>query len=100
MACGGTVREDHCHYGHVDFLIRTHPPVGKDAPIQRIEKVDHTTSGIPEDQAIFDNDLESIRLHQERYKAKLEIQNKMLHVGKLDGRKGLDNGGGRSVRDA
>ena len=51
VACGDTVREDHCHCRHVDFLIGSYPRVGEDALIQ-INKLDDTTSGILEDQAI------------------------------------------------
>ena len=43
-----------------------------DALIQIINKLDDTTFEIVEDQAIFDNDIKSIRLHQEDYEAKLE----------------------------
>ena len=39
---------------------------------KRSDKLDDTTSGILEAQAIFDNDLESIQPHQEDYEAKLE----------------------------
>ena len=46
--------------------------MGKDAIIQRIDKLDDTTGGILEDQAIFDNTLKNIRSHQEDYEAKLE----------------------------
>ena len=72
VACGDGAREDHCHCRHVDFLIGSYPRVGKDAIIQRIDKLDDTTGGILEDQAIFDNTLKSIRSHQEDYEAKLE----------------------------
>ena len=58
--CGDGAREDHCHYGHVDFVIESYPWVGKDAIIQRIDRLDGTTGQIPEDQAIFDNTLKSI----------------------------------------
>ena len=60
----------HCH--HVDFPIRSYPRVGKDALIQKIDKLDDTTSEILEDQAIFDNDLKTIRSHGEDYETKLE----------------------------
>ena len=53
MACGDTARADHCHCRHVDFLIANYPRLAKDAPIQRIDKLDDTTSGIVEDQANF-----------------------------------------------
>ena len=46
-------------------------PVGKDALIRKIDKLDDTTSRILEDQAIFDNDWKIIRLHREDYEAKL-----------------------------
>ena len=61
--CGKVGSEDHCHCRHVDFLIGSYPRVGKDALMQRIDKLDDTTSLIVEDQAIFDNDLQTIRLH-------------------------------------
>ena len=72
VVCGDGVREDHCHCRHVDFLIGSYPRVGKDALIQRIDKLDDTTGGILDDQAIFDNALKSIQSHQEDYEAKLE----------------------------
>ena len=72
MAGGDGAREDHCHCRHVDFLIGSYPRVGKDAIIQRIDKLDDTTGGLPQDLAIFDNTLKSIRSHQEDYEAKLE----------------------------
>ena len=72
VACGDGAREDHCHCRHVDFLFGRYPRPGKDASIQRIDKLDDTTGGILEDQAIFDNTLKSIRSHQEDYEAKLE----------------------------
>ena len=43
--------------------------MGKDALIQKIDKLDDTTSRILEDQ---DNNLKTIRTHQEDYEAKLE----------------------------
>ena len=72
VVCGDGARDDHCHCRHVDFLIGSYPRVGKDSIIQRIDKLDETTGGILEDQAIFDNTLKSIRSHQEDYEAKLE----------------------------
>ena len=54
----------HCHCYHMAFLIRSYPRVGKDALIQKLHKLDETTSRIREDQAIFDNDLKTIRLHR------------------------------------
>ena len=72
VACGDTAGGDHCHCWHVDFLIGSYPQAGKDALIRRIDKRDDTTSGILEEQAIFDKDLKRIRLHQEDYEAKLE----------------------------
>ena len=56
----------------MDFLIGSYPRVGKDALIQKIDKLDDTTSRILEDQGIFDNDLKTIRSHREDYEAKLE----------------------------
>ena len=56
----------------MDFLIGRYPWPGKDAIIQRIDKLDDTTGRILEDQAIFDNTLKSIWSHQEDYEAKLE----------------------------
>ena len=72
MACGDGAREHHCHCRHSDFVIGSYPRVGKEAIIQRIDKLDDTTGGILEDQAILDNTLKSIRSHYEDYKAKLE----------------------------
>ena len=46
--------------------------LGKDALIQKVNKLDETTSRILEDQAIFNNDLKTIRLHQQDYEARLE----------------------------
>ena len=46
--------------------------MGKDAIIQRIDKLDDTTGEILEDQAILNNALKSIRSHQEDYEAKLD----------------------------
>ena len=59
-ACGDGAREDRCHCRHVDFLVGTYPRMGKDASIQRIDKLDDTMGGILEDQAILDNTLKSI----------------------------------------
>ena len=59
-ACGQAGSEDHCHCHHVDFLIGSYPWVGKDALIQKIDKLDDTTSRILQDHAIFDNDLKTI----------------------------------------
>ena len=63
---------DHCHCHHVDFLIGRYPQVGKDALIQKLDKLDDTTSRILEYQAIFDKDPKTIRLHREDCEAKLE----------------------------
>ena len=71
VVCRDGAREDHCHCRHVDFLKGNYPRMGKDALIRRIRKLDGTTGGIFEDQAIFDNGLKSIRSHQEDYEAKL-----------------------------
>ena len=62
----GRGRKEHCHCGHVDFLIGSYPRPGKDAIIQRIDTLDDTTGGI------LDNALKGIRSHQEDYEAKLE----------------------------
>ena len=62
---------------HVDFLIGSYPRVGKDALNQRLERLDDTTSGPLEDQAIFDNNLKAIQLHRDDYRAKL--QRMLLH---------------------
>ena len=72
VACGDGGREDHCHCRHVDFVIGSHSRMGKDAIIQGIDKLEDTSGGILEDQAIFDSALKSIRSHQEDYEAKLE----------------------------
>ena len=71
-ACGQAGSGDNCHCHHVDFVIGSYPRVGKDALNQQTDKLDDTTCRILEDQAIFDNDLKTIRLHQEDYEAKLE----------------------------
>ena len=62
-ACGKAWSGDHSHCHHVDFLIGSYPWVGKDALIQKLEKLHDTSSRILEDQAIFDNDLKTILLH-------------------------------------
>ena len=72
VVCVDGAREDHCHCRHVDFLIGIYPRVVKDSLIERIDKLDDTTGGILEDQAIFHNALKSIRYHQDDYEAKLE----------------------------
>ena len=72
MACGDRVREDHCHCRLVDFLMGRYSRLGKDAITQRIDKVDDTTGGINENQAIFYNALKSSRSHQEYYEVKLQ----------------------------
>ena len=59
MACGDRAREKNRHCRHVDFLSGSYPRMGKDALIQRIDKLDDTTGGMLEDQAIFNNDLKS-----------------------------------------
>ena len=71
-ACGKAGSGDHCHCNNVDFLIGNFPWVGKDALIQKLDKLDDSTSRILEDKAIFNNDLKTIRLHREDYEAKLE----------------------------
>ena len=71
-ACGQAGSGDHLHCHHVDFLIGSYPRLGKDALIPKIDKLDDTTSRILEDQAIFDNDLRTIRSHREDYEANLE----------------------------
>ena len=68
-ACRKAGSGDHCHCHHVNFLIGCYPRVGKDALIQRPDKLDDTTSRMLEDQAIFDCDLKTIRLHREDYEA-------------------------------
>ena len=70
MRASGEWRSLPCH--HVDFVIGSYPRVGKGALIQKIDRLDDTTSRILEDQAIFDNDPKTIRLHGEDYEAKLE----------------------------
>ena len=72
VACGQAGSGDDCHCHHVDFLIGSYPRVGKDALIQKIDKLDDTTSRVLEDQAIFGNDLKTIRSHQGDYEAKSE----------------------------
>ena len=72
VACADTVPGDHCYCRHVDFPIKRYARVGKDAILHRIDKLDDTTSAILEDQAIFDNNLKSIRSHQGDYEAKLK----------------------------
>ena len=64
VACRDTAREDHCHCRHLDFLIGSYPRLEEDALIQKIYKLDDTTSQILEDQAIFDNDLKTIGLQR------------------------------------
>ena len=59
-ACRQAGSGDHCHCHHVHFLIGSYPRVGKDALIQKIDKLDDTTCRVLEDQAIFDNDLNAI----------------------------------------
>ena len=71
-ACGQAGSGDQCHCYHVEFLIGSYPWVGKDALIQKINKLDDTTSRILEDQAILDNDLKTNRSRPEDYEAKLE----------------------------
>ena len=71
-ACGKAGSGNHCHCHHVDFLSGSYPRVGKDALIQRLDKLDDTTCRILEDRAIFDNDLKEILLHREDYEAKLQ----------------------------
>ena len=72
VACGKAGSGDRCHCHHVVFLIGSCPRLGKDALIQKLDKLDDTTSRILGDLAIFDNDLKKIRLHREDYEAKLE----------------------------
>ena len=62
-ACGKAGGEDHCDCDHVDVLIRSYPRMGRDALIKRIDKLQELFSGIFEDQAIFDNDVKTIRIH-------------------------------------
>ena len=69
-AFGKAGSENHCHCHHVVFLIGSYPRLGRDALTQRFDKLDDTTSGIFEDQAIFDNDRKTIPLHREDYEAK------------------------------
>ena len=71
-ACGQAGSGDHCHCHHQDFLIESYPRVGKDALIQKIKMLDDSISRNLEDEAIFDNDLKTIRSHREDYEAKLE----------------------------
>ena len=71
-ACGNDASGGHCHCHHVDYLIGFYPRVGKGALIQKIDKLDDTTSRILEDQAVFDSNLKRIGLHREDYEAKLE----------------------------
>ena len=63
VPCGQAGTGDHCHCHHVDFLIRRKPRVCKDTLIQKIDKLDDTTSRILEDPAIFHNNLKTIQLH-------------------------------------
>ena len=72
MACGDRAREDHRDCQNFDFLIGRYTRLRKDALTPRIDKLDNTTRGFLEDQAIFDNNLKSIRSHQEDYETKLE----------------------------
>ena len=39
-SCGQAGSGDHCYWYHVDFLIRSYPRMGKDALIQKINKLD------------------------------------------------------------
>ena len=70
--CGKAASGDHCRCHHVDFLIESYHRLGKDALIQKINKLHDNTSRILEDQTISDNHLKTIRLHPEDYEAKLE----------------------------
>ena len=70
--CGQAGSGDHCKSHHVDFLMGSYPRGGQDALIQKTDKLDDKISGILQDQAIFDNNLKTIRLHREDYDAKLE----------------------------
>ena len=72
VVCRDGACEDYCHRRHADFLIGSHPQVGKDARIERIDKLDDTISGTLEEQAILDNALKIIQSHQEDYAAKLK----------------------------
>ena len=72
MARAKTRSEYHLQCRYVDLLIGSYPRAGEDTLIQRIDKLDDTTSGILDDQAIFDNNLKPILLHQEDYEAKLK----------------------------
>ena len=95
---------DHCHCHYVDFLIRSYPRVGNFALIQKIDKLDDTTSRILEDQAIFDNDLKTIRSHRGDYEAKLEsmlvqqqrsVDNMIKYLETVENRmRGLEKRGG------
>ena len=68
--CAGTRHgEDNCRCQHADFLIGSYPRSGKEALIQGINKLEDTISEIPEHKAILDNDLQTIRSHQEDYQA-------------------------------
>ena len=49
VACGKDGSGDHCHCHHVDFLIGSYPRLGKDAFIQKIDKLDDTASRILEE---------------------------------------------------
>ena len=103
-ACGQAGSGDYCHYHHVDFLIGSYPRMGKDSLIQKIDKSDDTTSGVLEDQAIFDNDLKTIGSHREDYEAKFEsmllqqprvVDNKIKYSGIVGDRmKELEKRGG------
>ena len=103
-ACGQAGSGDHCHCHHVDFLIGSYSRVGKDALIQKIDKLDDTTSRVLEDQAVFDNDLKTIRSHRVDYEAKLEsmlvqqqrvVDNMIKYLETVEGRMGkLEKRGG------
>ena len=103
-ACGKAASGAHCHCQHVYFLIGSSPWVGKNALFQRIDKLEDTTSGILEDEAIFDNHLKTNWLQPEDYEAKLDgmliqhqqvvenmnkyldiVENRMRQLGKRGG---------------
>ena len=69
MACGDGAREDHCHCGHADFLIGSCLRAGKNALIQKNDKLDDAIDGILEHQAIFNKHMKCIQSHQEDYEA-------------------------------
>ena len=107
------LRHSACHCEHVSFLIGKYPKNGKDAIVQRLDRLtdqgyefNETAAGTLDDQAKLQKDIAGLRVEQTQYhenvrtafKKQQQVSDSLLQLVKdMSGRlKGLEDGAERS----